>query len=92
MATIKLVEWQDESGYWHAADTSNLSAGSNQWWLAPRVCRISLTDWVQMIVTKYKPDRIKYSVEYDVLTLAWRSQAAMRKYKNEVNAMIRKVM
>ena len=87
---IKLTEWQESDGSWHAADISAVGQGSNRWWLVPRALGMSLEDYVQMLVTKYKPDRIKYFEDADVLTYSWKSQVAMRTFKNQINAMLRK--
>lgn len=87
---IKLSEWQESDGSWHAADISAVGQGSNRWWLVPRALGMSLEDYVQLLVTKYKPDRIKYNVEADVLIYSWKSMAAMRLFKNNINAMLRK--
>ena len=87
---IKLTEWQEADGFWHAADLSAVGQGSSRWWLVPRALKMELPEYVQMLVTKYKPDRIKYYADADVLTYGWKSQAAMRLYKNQINAMLRK--
>jgi hypothetical protein len=86
---IKLTEWQEGDGSWHAADISAVGQGSSRWWLVPRALGMSLPDYVQMIITKYKPDRIKYFEDANVLTYSWKSQAAMRLFKNNVNKMLR---
>lgn len=87
---IKLVEWQDECGMWHATDTSALGSGSNEWWRIPRALGMPLAAFIELIITKYKPDRIKYFEDNCVLILSWKKQAAMRLYKNNINAMLRK--
>lgn len=87
---IKLSEWQESDGSWHAADISAVGQGSNRWWLVPRALGMSLEDYVQMLVTKYKPDRIKYFEDANVLTYSWKSQAAMRTFKNDTNKALRK--
>ena len=87
---IKLTEWQEADKSWHAADISAVGQGSSCWWLVPRALKMPLEDYVQLLVTKYKPDKIKYFPDADVLTYSWKSQAAMRKFKNEINAMLRK--
>jgi hypothetical protein len=87
---IKLAEWQESDGSWHAADISAVGQGSNRWWLVPRALDMPLSDYVQMIITKYKPDRIKYFEDANMLTYSWKSQAAMRAFKNQINAMLRK--
>ena len=87
---IKLTEWQESDGLWHAADISAVGQGSNRWWLVPRALNMPLEDYVQMLVTKYKPDRIKYYADADVLTYSWKSITAMRAFKNQINAMLRK--
>ena len=87
---IKLSEWQESDGSWHAADISAVGQGSNRWWLVPRALGMSLEDYVQMLITKYKPDRIKYFIDADVLTYSWKSITAMRAFKNQINAMLRK--
>ena len=87
---IKLTEWQEGDGSWHAADISAVGQGSSRWWLVPRALNMPLEDYVQMLVTKYKPDRIKYYADADVLTYSWKSITAMRAFKNQINAMLRK--
>lgn len=86
---IKLSEWQDESGYWHAADVSAVGQGSNRWWLIPRALGLAPAAFVELLVTKYKPDRIKYFQDADVLTYSWKSIVAMRTFKNSMNKMLR---
>lgn len=90
MMKIKLSEWQDEGGYWHAADVSAVGQGSSEWWRVPRALGMDLAAYAELIITKYKPDKVKYFEDKCVLVCYWKSQAAMRKYKNEVNAMLRK--
>ena len=43
-----------------------------------------------MLVEKYKPDYISYNSETNVLVYSWVDQAAMRKFKNAINAESRK--
>ena len=87
---IKLTEWQEGDGSWHAADISAVGQGSSCWWLVPRALGMPLEDYVRMLITKYKPDRIRYFEDKNVLVYSWKSQAAMRLFKNQINAMLRK--
>lgn len=86
---IKLSEWEQD-GYWHAADVSAVGQGSSTWWFIPRALNMSLVDYVEMVITKFKPDRVHYFEEVNLLYFTWKSQAAMRLYKNQINAMLRK--
>ena len=88
---IKLTEWQESDGSWHAADISAVGQGSNRWWLVPRALGMPLEDYVQMLVTKYKPDYIKYNAAADVLTYSWHSITALRAFKNDMNKALRGV-
>ena len=47
-------------------------------------------DYVKLLVNKFQVDYIHYNQEYDVLHYAWKSQDAMRKFKNWANAEYRK--
>ena len=88
---IKLAEWQDACGNWHAADVSAVGKGSSAWWLIARALGLPLDTFAEMIITKYKPDYVKYFEDKCLLLFHWKSQVAMRKFKNEINAMLRKV-
>lgn len=87
---LKLNEWQDECGYWHAVDTSDLPNGSAHWWLVPRMLNIDLVEYAKMLVEKYEVDKIYYSADKNVLGFSWKSQSKMRTYKNAINAAARK--
>jgi hypothetical protein len=89
MAVLKLTEFE-LNGRWYCSDTSNLGKGSAVWWHLPRMLKVPPVDFVRLLIEQFQPDYIKYSEEHDVLIYSWRSQAAMRKFKNWANAQARK--
>lgn len=82
-------EWQSASGNWHCGNTSDLGNGSNEWWRLPRRLNMPLEDYVQMLITQYKPDNIYYDIEHNLLSFSWKSITAMRKFKNDMNRKCR---
>jgi hypothetical protein len=50
---------------------------------------ISPAEYVQLLIDKFKPDYIRYNEEANVLVYSWRKQAAMRVFKNWLNAQAR---
>lgn len=87
---LKYSEWQDACGYWNCNDVSTLVGASSRWWTPARMLGIAPSEFVELLVTKFKPDNISYSYEYDVLCYSWKSQAEMRKFKNWINAEARR--
>lgn len=86
---LRLTEWQDVLGNWHAVDTSDLSNGSAYWWLVPRMLNMDLVKYTKMLIEKYEVDKIYYSADKNVLSFFWKSQSKMRLYKNDMNAAAR---
>ena len=86
---LKYVEW-GEAGAWYCNDTSDLCSIRAKWWAPARMLNISPAEYVQLLIDKFHPDRIKYFEEADVLVYSWRKQADMRIFKNWLNAQARK--
>ena len=86
---LKYTEWEI-AGNWYTNDTSDLTSIRARWWAPARMLGISPADYVQLIIDKFKPDSISYYQENDVLVYSWKSQAAMRLFKNWLNAEARK--
>ena len=85
----KATEWEI-CGNWYCNDTEELGTSiAGKWWVPARILEITLTDYVKMLIDDFKVDKISYNKEADVLIFSWKSQAAMRKYKNWINAQAR---
>ena len=89
---LRYEEWQCGAS-WYCSATKEVGKIGNQWYTPARAMKMPLTDYVELIITKFKPDRISFSdgPNGSVLLYSWRSQAAMRKFKNWLNAQLRKV-
>ena len=86
---LKYVEWE-ANGSWMCNDTSDLCSIRAKWWAPARMLNISPAEYVELLVTKFKPDHIRYFEDADVLVFSWRSIVAMRAFKNWLNAQARK--
>lgn len=87
----KMSEWQSPTGEWYCNDTEDLGHNSGAWWHPARILGIPCEEFVKLLVEQYKVTKISYNEQADVLIYSWTSQAAMRKYKNAINAAARKV-
>ena len=87
---LRYVEWEDASGNWLCNDTSDLCSIRAKWWAPARMLNISPAEYVELLITKFQPDRIRYSIEHDVLIFSWKNITAIRKFKNWLNAEARK--
>jgi hypothetical protein len=86
----KSEEWQSGSGiYWYCNDTSDLAGKAGLWWIPCRILNISPADYVSMLIDEFKVDKISYNIETNTLYFCWKSQTAMRKYKNFINKKAR---
>lgn len=91
MAVWKASEWQSDSGLWHCNDVSKLASGSSNWWHQARIWQLSPADFINFLIKEYKPDKIYYSLDKNILCFSWKSQVSMRTYKNKLNAQARKI-
>jgi hypothetical protein len=51
---------------------------------------ISPAEYVQLLIERFHPDRIKYFEDRDVLIYSWKRLDDCRKFKNWLNAEARK--
>lgn len=90
MHILKLTEWQSASGYWHCGDVEDLGNGSGFWWLPARMMDLAPAAYLKLVIEKYQPDNINHSDDCSYVGWSWKSQAKMRKFKNDINALARK--
>ena len=86
---LRYSEW-GEAGAWSCNDVSDLCSVRALWWVPARMLNISPAEYVQLLIERFHPDKIKYSEEYDVLMFSWKRIDDMRKFKNWLNAEARK--
>ena len=87
---LRYTEWTDGLGNWYCNDISDLCSVRALWATPAYMLNISPAEYVELLVKKYKPDKIYYNKEADVLVYSWRKQADMRAFKNWLNAEARK--
>lgn len=88
---LRYEEWQSPSGAWYCNDTSEIGRSqAGLWWTPARMLGISLDEYVNMLITKFKVSSISYNEEKNVLVYSWEKQSDMRKFKNWLNAEARK--
>ena len=86
---LRYTEWETQ-GRWYCNDVSDI-CGLGSYWGTPAVMLgISRIEYIKLLFDKFHPDKMSYSKEHDVLLFSWKSQAAMRKFKNWLNAEARK--
>lgn len=85
---VKYTEWE-QCGQWYCNDVSCLSSMRSKWWIPARALGISPADFVKLLIDKFKPSYIRYSLEHNMLIYAWDKQADMRKFKNYINKVFR---
>jgi Uma2 family endonuclease len=88
MAIWKATEWETTSG-WHANCVDNLAKGSGAWWHPARILGISPAQFIELLLTKYKPDHFMYSKDTCFCTWSWSDQNKMREFKNFINRKAR---
>lgn len=84
-------EWQGGSGLWYCGHTASFPKDVALWLVPARMMGISADEFLKWLITKHKPDNIYHNEDCSFVGWSWKSQAAMRKYKNEINALARKL-
>ena len=89
---LRLEEFQGGDDNWYVAATAEIGKIGNRWYTIPYALKMSAYDYVELLVTKFKPDRVSLQEGPigSVLVYSWKSQAQMRLFKNWVNAQLRK--
>ncbi len=62
-------EWQTPLGDWMCNDVSDLAGISGYWWVPARMLGISPAAFVQLLIEKFQPDKIKFTG--NVLMYSW---------------------
>lgn len=88
---LRLEEFEC-AGRWYVAATADIGKIGNRWYTIPFALGFSAYDYVKLLIEKYKPDtvRLEEGPFGSVLIYSWKSQNAMRKWKNDINAKLRK--
>lgn len=87
---LKYEPWEDGLGNYHVNDCTDLKSIRGLWWIPARMLGISPAEYVELLVTRFKVDKIQYNEEADVLIYSWRSLQRARDFKNWLNAEARK--
>ena len=83
-------EWQSESGYWYCGCMKNLAGNSNHWVLKARAMNLTPAQFIELLLTKYKPDNFYISEDRTFISFSWKNQSSMRIFKNDLNKAARK--
>lgn len=89
---LRLEEYQGGDDNWYVAATADIGKLANKWYVIPYALKMTPFDYVNMLITKFKPDRVslREGPFGSVLIYSWKKQADMRVYKNWINAQLRK--
>lgn len=81
----------ENNGEWSIFAPKELGKIGNQWYTPARALNMELKDYVSLIITKFNPDNIKFSIvpKNGLLLFSWHSQAKMRLFKNWLNKEMR---
>ena len=85
----KLSEWQGGGGNWMCEHTSSFPQGVCKWVIPARLLGMSADEFIKWLIENYKPDNIYHNEDCSFVGWSWKSQAAMRKYKNYINRIAR---
>ena len=87
---LRYEPWDDGFGNYHVNDCTDLSSIRGLWWVPARMLGISPAEYVELLITRFKVDKIKYIQEADVLIYSWNSLQRARDFKNWLNQEARK--
>ena len=88
---LRLEEFEI-AGQWYVAATADIGKIGNKWYTIPFALKMTPYDFVKFLAEKYQPDFLSLSdgPNGSVLHYSWKSQTKMRKFKNDINAQLRK--
>lgn len=73
MKQWKVTEWKSAGGDWHVAYTQEFTSDYSKWWFIARVLGVTLPEFVELLVNKYKVSNIEilHTVDGDMLYYTW---------------------
>ena len=86
---LQLDIWQEASGIYKVASTQNLGKSSGAYWMVARGLDVSPCNYLKWVFKKHRPSYINYGKNCNYVSYGWDSEADARKFKNEVNKMLR---
>jgi hypothetical protein len=87
---LRYEPWDDGNGNFHVNDCTDLKSIRGLWWVPARMLGISPAEYVELLIVRFKVDKIKYLQEADVLIYSWNSLQKARDFKNWLNQEARK--
>lgn len=90
MMLYKCEEWKSESDIWYCEHTASFPKNVQKWVVPARILGVSPADFIQLLIDKFKPDKIWHNEDCSFVGWGWESQSQMRVYKNWINAEARK--
>lgn len=87
----KMTEWEN-NGKFYCGCVDDLGHDSGVWYLPCRFLDLSPAKYLEMVITKFKPDHIFYAIDdkHCVISWSWNKQSDMRLLKNHINAAARR--
>lgn len=88
----QLKEWISETGKVHIAYVDSFVAGIDNWLIPARAMNMAADEYILWVKNNFNPDEINVRADGGFAYWTWTQQhlAAARKFKNTVNAAIRK--
>jgi hypothetical protein len=86
----RMTEWQSPTGQWHCNCVDNLAKDSGHWIHPARILGMSPANYVEWTITNYHPI-IWYNEDCSLVFFSWDKQSDMRKYKNYINVVAKKI-
>ena len=86
---FKMSEWEI-NGKFHCGCVDDLGHDSGVWYLPCRFLDLSPAQYLELVLTKDKPDDVYCDKEKCLCFWSWTKQADMRVFKNAMNAAARK--
>ena len=91
MRIYKVEEWQNGSK-WYAGDQSDLTHGSNMWYIPARMLRITFEEWILKLINEFHAS-VKFSPTANngkgFLSVSWDSYADCHRYTLWINKKAR---
>ena len=86
----KMSEWEN-NGRFHCGCVDDLAHDSGVWYLPCRFLDLTPAQYLEMVITKFKPDDFYYSMKDNTCfcSWSWSKQSDMRLFKNFINKKAR---
>ena len=85
----QMTHWESTPNHWHVNDVKNLCGRSAKWYTPMRILDVSIEEYINLLINKFKAKDLKYFEDTDYLGFYFLSEVDAKRFCAYVNKQAR---